>query len=127
MTNISFDPKGQNVQLEIKFGHAQEGRYEIRLNDNRGIFIPGTEKKGNNIDEISDRFDIPLSPDELDSKIILWTLMIASPSDKPGELYSASLTFTQNGKNLSGSPVSYSGALDGGKLHLGRARFAAST
>lgn len=126
MATILFDPKGSPVQFEVFFGQAQVGRYEASLHDSKGVLIPNTNMNGNNVDSLPDIFKLPVDPKKLNSNVLLWTMMIAAPDENPGELYFSRLTFTQDGKNLEGSPVEYSGALEGEKIILGQARLVAS-
>jgi hypothetical protein len=86
---------------------------------------PNDFGEGNNIDNLPDTFDIPISPNDLEHRFLGWVITIAAPDEGPGQLYFARITVIQDGKSLEDGPFEYSGPLEDTKILLGIAKFVA--
>ena len=121
---IKFNKQGGKVSANIFIGQAQFGQYTLKLYDENGK-NPNDFGEGNNIDNLPDTFDIPISPNNLEPRFLGWVITIAAPDEGPGQLYFARITVIQDGKSLEDGPFAYSGPLEDTKILLGIAKFVA--
>jgi hypothetical protein len=118
---LRADKNGGKIEADVFFGQAQYGEYTLKLfdeNGKNGKLIA----EGNNIDDLPDRFQIPIPPKQLGDQTLSWMFSIAAPDDKEGQLYFARITFLQGGQTLDDSPFEYSGELKDAKLIIGVAQ-----
>jgi hypothetical protein len=103
-------------------GQANLGVYRVFL------WNPDAElvKQGANDDEIADKFPIGTSVATLDGRLLTWQITIQSLTNQPGELYSATVTITQDSQVLVNGSYSYRDKLEGAKLIVGGVRFKVS-
>ena len=120
--SINYNPKGGSVSVDIMIGQAQAGLYTVNLFDANGK-NPEEVGNGNNVDDLPDTFEIKTPVAQLKSRLLGWTITIASPEEGPAKLYFARVTIRQDGQSLSDGPFEYSGPLDGAKIILGYGRF----
>ncbi len=120
---VTIDGNGGVPVIELRFGFAQFGKYEIYLWDSNGK-NPQLVGRGVNIDQVPDRFPIG-DVGNLNGRIITWQAIIASPAGGSNELYNLTAIFTQNGQNLEDGPFTKPeppGKLDGVKIVFDQAR-----
>ena len=120
---IGVDRNGGVPVIELRFGFAQFGKYEIYLWDSNGK-NPHLVGRGVNIDQVPDRFPIG-DVSGHDGRIITWQAIISSPTGGPNELYNLTAIFTQDGNNLKEGPFEKPqppGKLNGVKIAFDQAR-----
>ena len=100
---------GSTPQIELRFGFAQYARFEILLWDANGQ-NPQEIAHGINIDNSPDKFPIG-PPATLNGRFLTWQCVIASPTGGPGEHFSQTAVFTQDGANCSNGPFPQGGPL----------------
>ena len=115
---------GGAPQIELVFGHAQWGKYDVYLWDAAG-HQPTLLRRGLNNDQIPDVFPIALTARELDRAQLTWEVTIGALSAK-GPQYSLQVRITQDGRLLSSAPYSYSGSLDAVKVIADFVKFRAA-
>ena len=122
---IQLAKSGSTPKVEVAFGHAQFGKYQLFLWDANG---QNSQKVGDGVndDDKPDVFDLG-SVAALDKRILSWELIVAGFVEDPNQHYSASVTITQDGKTVQGGVFSYSGTLaQGTELLFAHARFIVS-
>ncbi|MBA3242785.1 MAG: hypothetical protein H0T60_16295 [Acidobacteria bacterium] len=120
---ININGGGGVPVIELRFGFAQFGKYEIYLWDSNGK-NPQLIGRGVNIDQVPDRFPIG-DVSVLDGRIVTWQAIIASPTGGSNDLYDLTAIFTQDGKNLEDGPFTKPqppGKLDGVKIVFDQVR-----
>lgn len=122
--DIRFEKSGGKIHVDVLIGQRQLGIYTLTLYDAAGKH-PDVIGEGNNADSLPDHYAIKKSPNSLDQQLCGWVITISDPSNAPGEIYFARITFTQDGRNLDDGPFEYSGPLHGQRFLIGFARFAA--
>ncbi len=105
---------GPPPEIELIFGHAQWGKYEVWLWDLAG-HSPTLVRRGLNNDNIPDKFPISISAAELEKCQLTWEATIGALGAK-GQQYSLQVIFSQGGKPLTAQPFFYTGPLDGVKV-----------
>jgi hypothetical protein len=105
---------GPAPEMELIFGQAQWGKYEVYLWDSTGQ-NPTLVRRGLNNDQIADRFPVSASAAELQDRQLTWEVTIGALGAQ-GQQYSLRVVFTQAGKPLTPKPFEYSGPLDGVKV-----------
>lgn len=121
LKEVKINKNGTKLQVHVFFGQAQYGEYSFKVFDDKGknqkfIF------EGNNIDDLPDRFEIPIETKKLVDQTLSWRFAIAAPDDAKGQLYFARITFMQDNEVITDSPFEYSGALDDAKMIIGVAK-----
>ena len=119
---VKYDPDGAPVVMEVIIGDQQLGSYVVKERDINTEFLR-VVKEGSNFDKKPDKFYLPSQGMALIGNHIDWVMSIATPSDAPGQEYSAQVIFTQNGARLSGSPEVRNGALNGSRVVIGFVQF----
>ncbi|HZJ14967.1 MAG TPA: hypothetical protein VFD27_07955 [Chthoniobacteraceae bacterium] len=105
---------GPPPAIELIFGHAQWGKYEVWLWDLAG-HNPTLVRRGLNNDNIPDKFPISVSAAELEKCQLTWEVTIGALGAKDQQ-YSLQVIFTQGGKQLTAQPFFYTGPLDAVKV-----------
>jgi len=122
---VRISKSGGVPEIEISFGHAQYAKYEIFLWDPNGQ-NPKLIGAGVNVDQIPDKFPVGTSAAALDKCLISWEAIISAFDSSPGQLYSMTVTFTQDNKNAPDGPFQQTGSLEGVKYAYDFARFKVS-
>ena len=120
--DLSKPTNSSDVWVDVKIGHAQFGRYTVRLYDSTGTQVL-QDVGGNNIDEIEDTFNLSSPASGFTNNLIGWTVTIATPANPNGEQYSLEIVIREGETLLHQEPIIYSGPLDGAKILMGFARF----
>jgi len=110
-------------EMEIVIGQAQYGKYVVYLWDPSGR-NPQQVATGVNVDQIPDKFPVGASVDALQQCLLSWEIIISAFESGPGQLYSATVIFTQRGEAVAGGRFDYQGALEGVKYLGGLVRLA---
>ena len=116
---------GGTVSVEITFGHAQHGKYTIQLFDPSGT-TELARATGFSTDQLSDRFDLKLTPAQLDRTFVQWSGAVDAFSSAPGQRFSVIFEVLQNGAAVPGGNVERSGPLNVTQAFLGVLRLVAS-
>jgi hypothetical protein len=116
---------GGTVSIEIAFGHAQHGTYTIQLFDPTGKNELAREA-GVSTDEKPDRFDLALTPAQLDRHMLQWSGFVDAFSSAPGQRYSVTFDVIQGGEVVPGGRCVKSGPLDTTQGFLGLLRLVTS-
>jgi hypothetical protein len=106
------------VSLEIAFGHAQHGKYTIQLFEPSGTTELSRET-GLSTDAIADRFDLKLTPTELDRHLVQWSGAVDAFSNAPRQRFSVIFDVNQSGSRVPGGHVEKTGPLDVTQVFLG--------
>jgi hypothetical protein len=110
MREIHINPDGGPVEMTLTVGDAHFARYRFTLWGSGGSSEPAGD--GNNIDGVPDIFFH--NPRDCAGKVLGIEINIAAYKDTPDQDYSARIDCKQQGAHVDGSPLSYSGKLDGG-------------
>ncbi len=116
---------GGPVSVEIRFGHAQHGKYTIQLFDPVGTTELAREP-GLSTDERPDRFDLKPSASQLHRHLVQWSGAVDAFSSAPGQQYSVIFDVTQDGNPVPGGHVEKTGPLTITQAFLGILRLVAS-
>ena len=116
---------GGPVSVEIRFGHAQHGKYTIQLFDPAGTTELAREP-GLSTDERPDRFDLKPSASQLHQHLVQWSGAVDAFSSAPGQQYSVIFNVTQDGNPVPGGHVEKTGPLTITQAFLGILRLVAS-
>jgi hypothetical protein len=120
MKEIRIASSAGPVEITVTVGGAHFGRYRLTLWGISGYSRPVGE--GTNVDNIADVFY--QNPRDCEAMILGVEFNIAAYGEDPGQAYSARIDLRQQGVAAAGSPLSYSGQLDGGvKAIIDYARF----
>lgn len=97
LNKIHFRKDGPPVTVEIQFGYAQVGAYNLILWDATGS---GKRKLGEgiNTDLIPDIYTLPQPNSENDKRILDCLATIIAPDPKPGERYRVDMIVRQDSK-----------------------------
>jgi hypothetical protein len=114
-TIVKVDPAGPPPVMELKFGDAQWGKYEVYLWDPSGE-QPALVRRGFNNDQIPDVFPVAASAAQLKNRPLTWEATIASLGGGRGQRYSLTVSFKQAGQPLTAKPFLYTGALNNVKV-----------
>ena len=112
---------GPAPEIELIFGNAQWGKYDVYLWDIAG-HSSTLVRRGLNNDQIPDRFAISVSAAELKDRQLTWEVTIGAMGNK-GQQYSLRVIVTQAGQPLPGGTFEYSGPLDAVKVIADFAKF----
>lgn len=96
--------------MELVFGHAQWGKYEVFLWDAAGQ-QPARVRRGLNNDQIADKFRVARTGAELRDAQLTWEVTIGALGSQ-GQQYSLRVVFSQARRILTPSPFTYTGPLD---------------
>jgi hypothetical protein len=113
------------VTLEIAFGHAQHGKYTIQLFDPSGT-IELSRETGLSTDTTPDRFELKLTPAQLDQHLLQWSGAVDAFSNAPGQRFSVIFDVSQRGSSVPGGHVEKTGALEVTQAFLGVLRLVTS-
>lgn len=105
---------GGAPEMELIFGHAQWGKYDVYLWDAAG-HNPTLVRRGLNNDHIPDVFPVSLSAADLARTQLTWEVTIGALG-QAGQQYSLQVIFRQDGKPLTTEPFLYTGPLDAVKV-----------
>lgn len=105
---------GPPPEIELIFGNAQWGKYEVWLWDPAG-HNPTLIRRGLNNDHIPDKFPISLSAAELDKAQLTWEVTIGALGAN-SQQYSLQVMFRQGNQDLIAKPFLYTGPLDAVKV-----------
>lgn len=111
---VQVKASGPPPKMELIFGHAQWGKYEVYLWDATGHQAT-LVRRGLNNDQIPDKFPLSLSASELRDAQLTWDVTIGALGAH-GQQYSLRVIFTQAGEALTEKPFTYSGKLDAVKV-----------
>ena len=111
---LRIDRNGPPPVMELKFGNAQWGKYEVYLWDAVGQ-QPALVRRGLNNDQVPDVFALGSSAAALKDCQLTWEATIGALGTG-NQRYHLTVSFTQGGKPLSGTPFSYTGKLDSVKV-----------
>ena len=111
---LQIDRNGPPPEMELEFGDAQWGKYQVYLWDAGGE-EPALVRRGLNNDQIPDVFPIAAKVTALKNRQLTWEATIGALGARK-QKYSLTVTFTQGGKLLTAKPFSYAGQLDGAKV-----------
>jgi hypothetical protein len=115
---------GAPVNVEITFGHAQHGQYTLQLFDAAGT-TELTRETGLSTDGIPDRFELKLTPAQLDQHLLQWSGAVDAFSPAPGQQFSVIFDVTQSGQRVPGGHVEKVGPLVVTQAFLGILRLVA--
>jgi hypothetical protein len=110
MKTVKIAGGGGPVEFTVTIGGAHFGRYRLTLWGAGGRAVPLGE--GNNVDGVPDVFY--RAPQDCAGTILGVEINVAAYGEVPGQNYSARIDIRQQGAAADGSPLSYSGPLDGG-------------
>ena len=113
---VRVNRSGGSIVIELTFGQAQFGKYQIYLYDSQGN-NPKLIGGGLSTDQQPDVFEIP-KPGSLDQYMLGWQGFITAYSTQEGQRYSLSVTIQQDGQPLEiqGPSPNQSGPLSGTKV-----------
>ncbi len=111
---VQVRANGPAPKMELIFGHAQWGKYEVYLWDATG-HQPTLVRRGLNNDQIPDKFALSLSASELRDAQLTWEVTIGALGNQ-GQQYSLRVILTQAGQALTDKPFTYSGPLNAVKV-----------
>src|ERR1041385_8776864 len=100
---VEIKRNGGVPQIQLKFGFAQFASFRILLWDTTG-HNPTEVAKATNLPGQPDTFAIGLPADQLDQRYMTWQATIASPTGGPGQQYSQTAAFLQDGVNCPNGP-----------------------
>ena len=100
---VQIKRNGSVPQIQLSFGFAQFASFRILLWDTNGK-NPTTIKVGTNVPGEPDTFPIGDSAAGLDQRYITWQASIVSPTGGPGQQFSQTATFLQDGANCPTGP-----------------------
>lgn len=109
-------------EVEIIFGQAHVGSYRCFLWDKNGENSQEIAH-GNNVDPLPDKFSLGLSATDLNQRIFSCEAIISAPSSGPGQLFSLTILFRQDGIVVSNGMIQHNGALDDSKALVEFVRF----
>ena len=122
MPKVKIDTDSDSaVEMEIVFRQAQFGEYVVEIKQSDGTYLEVRE--GDNGDDVTDKFNLPLGPKELVGQRLDWRLLIRSFTNDPNNLYFAQVALRQKGKPLENGLFTYQGKLDEAKNIFDVARF----
>jgi len=110
MKEIHIASSAGPVEITVTIGGAHFGRYRLMLWGSSGRSKPVGE--GTNVDNIADVFY--QNPRDCKGMILGVEFNIAAYGEQPGQTYSARIDLRQHDAAVAGSPLSYTGQLDGG-------------
>lgn len=117
VATAKLDKKAGDPHIEIIIGQAQQGRYAIRLWDQKGK-KPTIIAEGVNWDNVADIHAIgPIG--KLNKRIVTWDVVVSALSGGPGQFYSVTVTIRQKNAAVEGGVFQEAGALEGTKTILG--------
>jgi hypothetical protein len=123
---VVIQRKGGPVSIAIAFGHAQHGTYTIQLFD-PDLTTELARETGSSTDHEPDRFDLKLTPAQLDRHCLQWTGAVDAFSNAPGQRYSVIFDVIQGGNVVKcGDPCEKTGPLDSSQTFLGVIRLVTS-
>ncbi len=114
LKTVTLKASGGPPAIDIAFGYAQHGLYKIAIWDAQGA-SPRVIGEGVNTDNVPDQFPLGEPLAELDKRIVSWEGLITSFTGNPGERYSVTMRFIQNGADTPDSPFTQSGSLNNTK------------
>ena len=119
--DLPIDPEGSPVEAEVVFGHAQVGSYRCDLWATTTATQSTEIAHGNNVDSVVDSFNIPCPAASLPGQVLGVTVVVQAPDPGPGQNYSVTVLFRQDGNAI--GVVTDSGAFPGGGDTVSRLHF----
>ena len=110
-TTVAFNPELGNPQVEVIIGQAQIGTYRLFLWNKEGkqseLIGEGTSN-----DNTADIFNLP-SVEQLEGRYFTWDGLVTSTTKTPGQFYSFTVLFKQDGTTVTDGMFSEAGELAG--------------
>lgn len=119
---VQVKRSGGVPNLNLKFGFAQFASFRILLWDTNG-HNPTEVATETNLPGSPDTFPIGTSAASLDGRFITWQASIASPTGSPGQQFSQTATFLQDGANCPSGPFTQSGPFSNTIATFANAKF----
>jgi hypothetical protein len=116
---------GGTVSVQITFGHAQHSTYTIVLYAPDGTTELARES-GMNTDAAPDRFELAMTPAQLDQHYIQWSGSVDAFSAGPGQRYSVIFEVMQKGVTVPDGRDEKSGPLNVTQAFVGAFKLVAS-
>jgi hypothetical protein len=113
--NVIFSATGGKPTAEILIGQAHHGSYRVYLWDSEGK-NPVLIGSGTNWDNREDVIELGPTSD-LNKRIITWEIAVSAAQTGPGQTYSVTVTFKQDGSAV--GIFNESGSLNGSKFIFG--------
>jgi len=120
---VQLDPNGPIPTIDLTFGFAQFAKFRIFLWDQNGQ-NPQQLTLGSNLPGSPHTFSIGVAANQLAGRFITWDALIASPTGGPGQQYSMTAVFSQNGSIIQNGVFTRAGKLDGAAVDMDQAKFA---
>ena len=117
-----LDPNGDSPSITLTFGFAQFAKFRIFLWDQNGQ-NPQELTHSSNLPGAPNTFAIQVPAASLIGRFLTWDALIASPNGGPGQQYSMTATFSQNGNMIQNSTFTRSGALNGAAVDMDQTQF----
>lgn len=106
---IMLGPTPPDPEVEIILGNAQVGVYDFFLWDSTAA-NPQLVKKGTNADAMVDRFVLPSPPGGFKNRYISCQVLISTPTEGPGQMYSITVLVRQSGVVVGGGVLQEAGS-----------------
>ena len=119
---VKLDPTGGTPSIDLTFGFAQFAKFRIFLWDQNGQ-NPQEITHGSNLPGSPHTFSISVPANQLAGRYMTWDALIASPTGGPGQQYSMTAIFIQNGKEIQNATFTRAGQLDGAAVDMDQAQF----
>jgi hypothetical protein len=119
---VKLDPNGGSPSINLIFGFAQFAKFRIFLWDQNGQ-NPQEITHGSNLPGAPSTFPIPVPAANLIGRFMTWDALIVSPTGGPGQQYSMTATFSQNGNTIQDATFRRSGTLDGAAVDMDQTKF----
>lgn len=131
LKEIKINPKGPMPEIDIMIGQAQFGEYRLQLGDHQ-LNNRKVVRTGNNVDEISDTFEINIEPEikkiikkpaDLIKRIFQWRFTVAALGEGAGQLYFVRMMILQGGTPVENGLLEFQGIFENTENIIGVARF----
>lgn len=119
---VTLDPAGGTPSIDLTFGFGQFAKFRIFLWDQNGQ-NPEEITHGSNLPGSPQTFSLSLPANQLIGRYMTWDALIASPTGGPGQQYSMTAVFSQNGNVIQNATFTRSGQLDGANVDMDQAQF----
>jgi len=119
---VKLDPNGGVPTINLVFGFAQFAKFRIFLWDQTGQ-NPQQITLGSNLPGAPNSFEINVPAQNLIGRFLTWDALIVSPNGNPGQQYSMTATFSQNGTTIQNATFTRRGALSGAAVDMDQTKF----
>lgn len=119
---VRLNPTGGVPSIRLTFGFAQFAKFRIFLWDQNGQ-NPQQITHGSNLPGSPQSFSLQIPPGNLIGRFLTWDALITSPTGGPGQQYSMTATFSQDGNTIQNATFTRSGPLNGAAVDMDQTKF----